>query len=154
MLAYLAVFGVSAGVAFVATPFVRRFSIRVGGVVQPSDRKVHLVPTPTMGGLAMYVGFLAGLGLSRLLPFFRDMNAKSSEPWAALLSSTLVVALGVDAAAGDPESPLEVTAAGYREAGRILGELGLPTVVVQEGGYDLATIGPLVVETLFGLATV
>ena len=66
----------------------------------------------------------------------------------------LVVALGVDAAAGDPESPLEVTAAGYREAGRILGELGLPTVVVQEGGYDLATIGELVVETLTGLATV
>ena len=66
----------------------------------------------------------------------------------------LVVALGVDAAAGDPESPLEVTAAGYREAGRILAELDLPTVVVQEGGYDLETIGPLVVETLSGLATV
>jgi acetoin utilization deacetylase AcuC-like enzyme len=64
----------------------------------------------------------------------------------------LVVALGVDAAAGDPESPLEVTAAGYCEAGRILGGLGLPTVVVQEGGYDLATIGQLVVETLTGLA--
>jgi acetoin utilization deacetylase AcuC-like enzyme len=66
----------------------------------------------------------------------------------------LVVALGVDAAAGDPESPLEVTAAGYREAGRILAELDLPAVVVQEGGYDLETIGPLVVETLSGLATV
>jgi acetoin utilization deacetylase AcuC-like enzyme len=66
----------------------------------------------------------------------------------------LVVALGVDAAAGDPESPLEVTPAGYREAGRILGDLRLSTVVVQEGGYDLATIGPLVVETLSGLATV
>jgi acetoin utilization deacetylase AcuC-like enzyme len=64
----------------------------------------------------------------------------------------LVVALGVDAAAGDPESPLEVSASGYREAGRILGELGLPTVVVQEGGYDLDTIGALVVETLTGLA--
>jgi acetoin utilization deacetylase AcuC-like enzyme len=63
----------------------------------------------------------------------------------------LVVALGVDAAAGDPESPLEVSASGYREAGRILGELGLPTVVVQEGGYDLGTIGSLVVETLSGV---
>ena len=63
----------------------------------------------------------------------------------------LVVALGVDAAAGDSESPLRVTAAGYREAGRILGGLGLPTVVVQEGGYDLATIGGLVVETLTGV---
>jgi acetoin utilization deacetylase AcuC-like enzyme len=65
----------------------------------------------------------------------------------------LVVALGVDAAVGDPESPLEVSAAGYREAGRILGGLELPIVVVQEGGYDLATIGPLVVETLLGLST-
>jgi acetoin utilization deacetylase AcuC-like enzyme len=65
---------------------------------------------------------------------------------------SLVVALGVDAAKGDPESPLEVTAAGYREAGRILGALELPTVVVQEGGYDLETVGPLVVEALAGLA--
>ena len=46
-----------------------------------------------------------------------------------------------------------MTAAGYREAGRILGELALPTVVVQEGGYDLATIGGLVVETLAGVET-
>jgi acetoin utilization deacetylase AcuC-like enzyme len=65
----------------------------------------------------------------------------------------LIVALGVDAAAGDPESPLEVTAAGYHEAGRIVGALGLPTVVVQEGGYDLATIGELVLEFLTGVQT-
>jgi acetoin utilization deacetylase AcuC-like enzyme len=70
--------------------------------------------------------------------------------WAAG-ADALVVALGVDAAAGDPESPLAVSAAGYREAGRRLGALGLPTVVVQEGGYDLATIGALVRETLVGL---
>src|SRR5579884_1605391 len=72
----------------------------------------------------------------------------------AASARALVVALGVDAAAGDPESPLEVSAAGYREAGRILGGLGLPTVVVQEGGYDLAAIGGLVVEFVAGLAAV
>jgi acetoin utilization deacetylase AcuC-like enzyme len=66
-------------------------------------------------------------------------------------AGALVLALGVDAAAGDPESPLQVSANGYRAAGRALGELGLPTVVVQEGGYDLATIGTLVRETLEGL---
>jgi acetoin utilization deacetylase AcuC-like enzyme len=63
----------------------------------------------------------------------------------------LVVSLGVDAAAGDPESPLRVSQAGYREAGRILGALELPTVLVQEGGYDLARIGALVRETLLGV---
>ena len=66
-------------------------------------------------------------------------------------AAALVVALGVDAAAGDPESPLAVTADGFRAAGRALGALGLPTVVVQEGGYDLATIGPLVRATLEGI---
>ena len=34
---------------------------------------------------------------------------------------------------------------------RRLGGLGLPTVVVQEGGYDLDTLGALVLETLLGL---
>jgi acetoin utilization deacetylase AcuC-like enzyme len=82
-------------------------------------------------------GWLAGV--ERLVRFADGVDA-------------LVVALGVDAAAGDPESPLHVTEAGFREAGRRLGSLGLPTVVVQEGGYDLATIGRLVEAALVGLA--
>ena len=53
-------------------------------------------------------------------------------------------------AGGDPESPLEVTEDGYRQAGRVLGGLGLPTVIVQEGGYALETIGALVRATLAG----
>ncbi len=66
-------------------------------------------------------------------------------------AEALVIALGVDAAATDPESPLQVTGHGYREAGRILGAYGLATVVVQEGGYDLAAIGGLVLAALEGL---
>jgi acetoin utilization deacetylase AcuC-like enzyme len=65
-------------------------------------------------------------------------------------SEALVVALGVDAAADDPNSPLAVTPDGYREAGRRLGSLELPTVLVQEGGYVLETIGSLVRATLEG----
>ena len=69
-------------------------------------------------------------------------------------ADALVVSLGVDAAAGDPESPLRVTAAGFREAGRTIGALQLPTVLVQEGGYDLDTLGPLVREVLLGVEDV
>jgi acetoin utilization deacetylase AcuC-like enzyme len=65
-------------------------------------------------------------------------------------SASLVVSLGVDAAADDPESPLEVTTSGYRRAGRMVGELGLPAVIVQEGGYHLPTLGGLVVAFLEG----
>jgi acetoin utilization deacetylase AcuC-like enzyme len=65
-------------------------------------------------------------------------------------AQALVVALGVDAAGGDPESPLEVSSDGYAEAGRTLGALDLPTVIVQEGGYNLEAIGPLVRAFLAG----
>ena len=60
-------------------------------------------------------------------------------------STALVVSLGVDAAADDPESPLQVTHDGYAAAGDLLLRgLDLPTVVVQEGGYHLPTLGSLV----------
>lgn len=70
--------------------------------------------------------------------------------WAGPVDA-LVVALGVDAAAADPESPLLVTESGYREAGRLLGALGVPTVVVQEGGYELGSLGSLVRAAIEGL---
>jgi acetoin utilization deacetylase AcuC-like enzyme len=57
----------------------------------------------------------------------------------------------VDAAEGDPEAKLAVTAAGFREAGRALGALALPTVVVQEGGYNLDELGGLVRDALIGI---
>jgi acetoin utilization deacetylase AcuC-like enzyme len=72
--------------------------------------------------------------------------ARWPREWGA---ERLVVSLGVDAAAEDPESPLQVTREGFHEAGRLLGGLGLPTVLVQEGGYHDA-IGELVRETLVG----
>ena len=65
-------------------------------------------------------------------------------------SDALVVSLGVDAAADDPESPLCITAAGFRAAGALLATLDLPTVFVQEGGYDLRRLGPLVLQVLNG----
>ena len=51
----------------------------------------------------------------------------------------------------DPESPLCVTEAGYRAAGRLVGALG-PAVLIQEGGYDLASLGGLAVAALSGAA--
>jgi acetoin utilization deacetylase AcuC-like enzyme len=59
-------------------------------------------------------------------------------------SDVLVVSLGVDAAVDDPAAPLTVTREGFASAGTRLRGLGLPTVYVQEGGYDLTRLVPLV----------
>ena len=65
-------------------------------------------------------------------------------------ADAVVVSLGVDAAADDPESPLQVSGDGYGRAGELIGALG-PVVAVQEGGYDLPSLGRLVVAALTGL---
>jgi acetoin utilization deacetylase AcuC-like enzyme len=70
----------------------------------------------------------------------------------AFEADALVVSLGVDAAADDPESPLLVTREGYARAGRLLGGLGLPSVIVQEGGYHLESLGGLVAAYVLGHA--
>ena len=95
MAAYLTVFLVAAGVTFGLTPLVRRLAVRFGVIDQPSDRKLHVVPTPTMGGLAMWVGFLVAMGVSRFLPFFDSMNDTAAEPLAAVVTCTLMTGLGV-----------------------------------------------------------
>ena len=63
-------------------------------------------------------------------------------------ATALVVSLGVDAAIDDPNSPLRITVDGYRRAAELLAALALPTVIVQEGGYHLPTLGALVASFL------
>jgi len=116
---------------------------------------------PGAGWFPHFLGFAdeTAAGSNRNLPL---APGSGDEPWLAAVAElagwataggagAVVIALGVDAAGGDPESPLEVTAPAYRAAGRLLGALGLPAVAVQEGGYDLDSIGELVRETLLGL---
>ena len=124
---------------------------------------VHVDPGagwfPHFVGFADETGSGDGAGANKNLPL---PPGAGDEPWLNAVNeladwartagaTSLVVPLGVDAAAGDRESPLCVSAGGFRRAGRLLGGLGLPTVLVQEGGYDLASLGQLVREVLRGV---
>jgi acetoin utilization deacetylase AcuC-like enzyme len=123
---------------------------------------VHVDPGagwfPHVVGYAEETGSGEGVGATRNLPV---PEGTGDEAWLEAVHelaewvltagcTALVVSLGVDAAADDPESPLLVTRDGYREAGALLGRTGLPTVVVQEGGYHLPTLGGLVAAFLAG----
>jgi acetoin utilization deacetylase AcuC-like enzyme len=121
---------------------------------------------PGAGWFPHYVGYAGergtgeGLDANRNLPLapgtadsvWLEAVEVLCEDVAARGAEALVVSLGLDAAASDLESPLQVSADGYRQAAEQIGLLG-PAVVVQEGGYDLAAIGDLVVAALGGLWT-
>jgi acetoin utilization deacetylase AcuC-like enzyme len=111
---------------------------------------------PRAGWFPHYLGFEDESDGSMNLPLAEDAGDREwvqavddLAQWARG-ADALVVPLGVDAAVDDPASPLRVTADGFREGGRTLGALGLPTVLVQEGGYDLPTLGGLVLAFLEG----
>ncbi len=53
----------------------------------------------------------------------------------------LVVSAGMDTVAGDPEGGFRLTRAGLAAIGQRIAALGLPAVIVQEGGYQLERLG-------------
>jgi acetoin utilization deacetylase AcuC-like enzyme/GNAT superfamily N-acetyltransferase len=53
----------------------------------------------------------------------------------------LVIPLGLDTAKEDPTGTWTLAAPDFEEMGRIIGALRLPTLVVQEGGYDTRVLG-------------
>jgi|GEM_PF-6282 len=53
----------------------------------------------------------------------------------------LVVSLGFDTARGDPTGTWSNRGKDFDQLGRMLGEQGYPTLVVQEGGYRVRTLG-------------
>lgn len=56
-------------------------------------------------------------------------------------AEALVVALGLDAHESDPFQGLKITTAGFERIAQAIAGLGLPTVLVQEGGYLSDALG-------------
>ena len=78
---------VAAAVSFASTPMVKALACKVGAIDVPKDnRRMHKVPIPRMGGLAIFLGFL----LSTLL--FVPM---SSSLRGMLLGGVIIVILGI-----------------------------------------------------------
>ena len=108
---------VAAAVTYFLTPLVRRVARRAGAMKQPRDRDVHVVPIPTLGGLAMYGGLAAGLLVADQIPLFAGL-ADTGMITGLLLAGGLLVVIGfIDDRWGMDALP---KAAGQVAAGGIL----------------------------------
>lgn len=62
----------------------------------------------------------------------------------------LIVALGLDASEDDPFKGMAITAGGFARIAATIARLGLPTLLVQEGGYLSDELGPNLTQFLGG----
>ncbi len=76
-------------ISFLMTPVVKTFAYKVGAVDVPKDaRRMHKVPIPRLGGLAIFIGFMVSV---LILGNVRGNGQMQS----ILLGSVIIVVLGV-----------------------------------------------------------
>ena len=90
---YLLVLCVAAAVTYLLTPVARSFALRCGAMAEPRDRDVHAVPTPRLGGLAMYGGVCAAFLVASELPALSRVFVYS-DVQATVVAGGLIVLLG------------------------------------------------------------
>jgi acetoin utilization deacetylase AcuC-like enzyme len=113
---------------------------------------------PFFAGYAGETGEGPGAGANLNIPL--PLGTGDDEYLAALTGAlaavrgfapgALVVALGLDGFAGDPLRGMGLTTPGFARIGAALARLGLPTVLVQEGGYLAPELGDNLASALRG----
>lgn len=68
------------------TPLIKKLAIRIGAVDKPNQRKVHMKVMPRLGGLAIYISFIAGVLL---------LQPDSPHSLPILLGSLIIVLTGI-----------------------------------------------------------
>jgi acetoin utilization deacetylase AcuC-like enzyme len=113
---------------------------------------------PYFSGFADETGSGDGLGYTLNLPLprgtgfaaWREALSVALARIAEYRADALVVSLGLDTFEADPISFFRLRTADFASYGRMLGEAGLPTLFVLEGGYAVAEIGINAVNVLTG----
>jgi UDP-GlcNAc:undecaprenyl-phosphate GlcNAc-1-phosphate transferase len=81
-------------VTFLLIPIAIRLARRVGAVVPPGDRRVHTSPTPTLGGLAMFGGLVAGVAVAATRSSFSQVFESRSSIVGVLAAAFVMFAVG------------------------------------------------------------
>lgn len=95
MRAYLLLLLIAAAATYLLTPVARWCALRWGAITAVRSRDVHSIPTPRLGGLAMWAGILVGLVMASRLPFLEDVFATPEPIIGIAAAATIVCALGV-----------------------------------------------------------
>ena len=85
----------AAAATYLLTPLVRRGAIATRTMHAARTRDVHVVPTPLLGGVAMYGGLAAGLLVANQLTYLRQAFPSPRTVPGLLLAGGLLVITGI-----------------------------------------------------------
>jgi UDP-GlcNAc:undecaprenyl-phosphate GlcNAc-1-phosphate transferase len=136
---YLLVGLVAFAVTLLTTPLVRRMAERLGWVVQPDERRVHTVPTPDVGGIALFLGFLAAMAVAWQLDAFDSLLSTNSEPIGVVLAALVIFVVVLADDLWDLPGPAKVT--GLVVSGLILTWFGVVMFYFRIPFLDVVAIG-------------
>jgi UDP-GlcNAc:undecaprenyl-phosphate/decaprenyl-phosphate GlcNAc-1-phosphate transferase len=93
---YLVVMIVAWVATYLTTGLIRVAAVKFGALTAVRDRDVHTVPTPRLGGVGMYIGFLVALLVAGHLPMLRSWVFDDTLAIHGLLwGSAILILLGI-----------------------------------------------------------
>lgn len=85
----------AAGITYFLTSLVRVCAVRFGAVAVPRQRDVHVIPTPRLGGVGMYIGIICAIGLAAQLPALNRGFSYTHDMLAVITAGLVIVLVGV-----------------------------------------------------------
>jgi UDP-GlcNAc:undecaprenyl-phosphate GlcNAc-1-phosphate transferase len=139
---YITVSVVAAIVTFLLTFVMRWVAPRIGAIAMPGPRSVHTTPLPSLGGAAMFVGFIVAFAVASRTSQFNEMFDDTTEPLGLLLAGAVMFVVG----AIDDLRPVSPPAklAGQVLSGSLLSLLGVTLLYfrVPLASYEYVVLSP------------
>ena len=138
---YALVFCIAAAVTFLLTPVVRVLARRWGAVARPRDRDVHAIPTPRLGGVAIFGGMAVALLVANLMPTLQRTYRSGSETTAVLIAGAIICLLGVLDDRWELDSLTKLAGQVFAAGVMVLLGVQLLTLYVPWGGVGTLSFG-------------
>ncbi|SNS64979.1 UDP-GlcNAc:undecaprenyl-phosphate GlcNAc-1-phosphate transferase [Anaerovirgula multivorans] len=91
---YIFAFIIAMSLSYILTPYAKRIAHKIGAIDVPKDnRRVHKVPIPRLGGLAIYIAFIVATLIMAVVS--RDVLDISKGLIGIFAGATIIVLIGV-----------------------------------------------------------